>query len=143
MSVQALAIEMLRRVIWERDGGRCGICGESVAFAGMEIDHIIPVSMRGDHSLANLQAAHRICNVRKGGKNRLPREQPATTVVASPVGRLTTNPGLTAKEVAERLRVKVITVQRWLAAGKLRGSKLPSGEWRIPAVEVERLERGG
>jgi excisionase family DNA binding protein len=49
---------------------------------------------------------------------------------------------LTAKEVAERLRVKVITVQRWLAAGKLRGSKLPSGEWRIPAVEVERLEGG-
>lgn len=49
---------------------------------------------------------------------------------------------LTPREAAERLRVKVITVQRWLAAGKLRGSKLPSGEWRIPAAEVERLERG-
>jgi excisionase family DNA binding protein len=51
---------------------------------------------------------------------------------------------LTTKEVADRLRVKVITVQRWLHAGKLRGTKLPGrGGWRIPASEIERMERGG
>lgn len=50
---------------------------------------------------------------------------------------------LTAKEVAERLRVKVITVQRWLHAGKMRGTKLPGAAgWRIPVDEVERMERG-
>ena len=50
---------------------------------------------------------------------------------------------LTTKEVAERLRVNVITVQRWLARGDLKGTKLPGrGGWRVPASEVERMERG-
>lgn len=51
---------------------------------------------------------------------------------------------LTTREVAARLRVKIITVQRWLHAGKLKGTKLPGprGEWRVPASEVERMERG-
>lgn len=49
---------------------------------------------------------------------------------------------LTTHEVAERLRVKLITVQRWLKRGKLRGTKLPGGEWRVPSSEVERMERG-
>lgn len=50
---------------------------------------------------------------------------------------------LTTKEVADRLRVKVITVQRWLHAGKLRGTKLPGrGGWRVPVDEIERMERG-
>ena len=50
---------------------------------------------------------------------------------------------LTTAEVAERLRVKVITVQRWLHAGKLRGTKLPGAAgWRVPVNEVERIERG-
>lgn len=51
---------------------------------------------------------------------------------------------LTTQEVAERLRVRVITVQRWLHAGKLKGTKLPGrAGWRVPVEEVERMERGG
>lgn len=50
---------------------------------------------------------------------------------------------LTTKEVADRLRVEVITVQRWLHAGKLKGTKLPGrAGWRVPVSEVERMERG-
>ncbi len=50
---------------------------------------------------------------------------------------------LTTAEVAQRLRVKIITVQRWLHAGKLRGTKLPGAAgWRIPFDDVERIERG-
>ena len=50
---------------------------------------------------------------------------------------------LTSKQVAERLQVTVITVQRWLHAGKLRGTKLPGkAGWRVPESEVERLLRG-
>ena len=50
---------------------------------------------------------------------------------------------LTSKQVAERLQVKVITVQRWLHAGKLAGTKLPGkAGWRVPESEVERLLRG-
>lgn len=50
---------------------------------------------------------------------------------------------LTTEEVARRLRVKVITVQRWLHAGKMKGTKLPGrAGWRVPVSEVERMERG-
>lgn len=50
---------------------------------------------------------------------------------------------LTSQQVAERLQVKVITVQRWLHDGKMRGTKLPGkAGWRVPVEEVERMERG-
>ena len=39
--------------------------------------------------------------------------------------------------------MKMITVQRWLAAGKIRGFRLGGkGDWRIEEAEVERVERG-
>jgi len=47
---------------------------------------------------------------------------------------------LTRKEVAKRLRVHERTVERWLAKGDLKGSKLGTGKtalWRIPTKEVE------
>lgn len=50
---------------------------------------------------------------------------------------------LTAQQVADRLQVKVTTVQRWLARGELRGTKLPGrAGWRVSVEEVERMERG-
>jgi excisionase family DNA binding protein len=50
---------------------------------------------------------------------------------------------LTTQQVAARLQVHVITVQRWLRDGKLKGTKLPGkAGWRIPIAEVERIERG-
>lgn len=50
---------------------------------------------------------------------------------------------LTTEQVAERLQLHVITVQRWLRDGKLKGTKLPGkAGWRVPVSEVERMERG-
>lgn len=50
---------------------------------------------------------------------------------------------LTTQQAATRLMVKVITVQRWLHAGKLHGAKLPGrAGWRIPVSEVERMLKG-
>jgi excisionase family DNA binding protein len=47
---------------------------------------------------------------------------------------------LTVREVAERLKVKPVTVQRWLRAGTLRGTLLSDRMgWRVPAAEVDRL----
>jgi excisionase family DNA binding protein len=51
---------------------------------------------------------------------------------------------LTVKQVAQELQIGQVTVLRWLRSGKLAGVK-PGGTrigWRIPASEVERLERG-
>lgn len=55
--------------IFERDHGTCQICGLPVSVnAGREgrwsgtIDHIIPLSLGGEHSMNNCQLAHRVCN---------------------------------------------------------------------------------
>ncbi len=59
--------------IYERDNGVCQICGMPVPFEkGCDdnwdgtIDHIIPLSKGGEHSMENCQLAHRICNSLKG-----------------------------------------------------------------------------
>lgn len=59
--------------VFERDGWICQLCGEPVDQAakhpdlmGPSLDHVIPLIAGGDHSRANSQLAHWICNVRKG-----------------------------------------------------------------------------
>lgn len=55
-------------VIRERSGGKCGICGKSVALADQSLDHITPLARGGTHEPANVQLARRSCNSRKGAK---------------------------------------------------------------------------
>lgn len=60
----------LRRTIWDRDSGICGICGDPVTFdPDMHIDRIV-AAIRGYSDLTNLQATHGACNLRKGGRER-------------------------------------------------------------------------
>lgn len=51
---------------------------------------------------------------------------------------------LTTAEVAERLRVTVPIVRKWLRAGLLRGVQLPSRRagWRVPESELDRFMAG-
>ncbi|MET7795654.1 HNH endonuclease [Streptomyces decoyicus] len=60
-----------------RDGWRCGLCGSPVdpelAWPhplSASVDHVVPLSRGGEHSMANVQSAHLGCNSRKG--HRLP-----------------------------------------------------------------------
>lgn len=62
-------------VVFERDGWSCRICGDPVKRGcphldplAPTIDHIIPVSKGGPHTMANVQCAHRVCNTRKNNK---------------------------------------------------------------------------
>lgn len=55
-------------VLYERDEGRCGICGEPVGRDDFQVDHIVPISRGGEHSYANTQIAHRFCNQSKGAR---------------------------------------------------------------------------
>jgi 5-methylcytosine-specific restriction endonuclease McrA len=56
----------------QRDAGRCGICRRLVrAKSGAmraSIDHIIPLSKGGTHTLDNVQLAHYHCNLSKGNR---------------------------------------------------------------------------
>lgn len=55
--------------IYKRDHGICKICGLPVIYDkhadnnwSGTIDHIVPVSLGGEHSMNNCQLAHRLCN---------------------------------------------------------------------------------
>lgn len=52
---------------------------------------------------------------------------------------------LTVKQAAALLQVHIVTVQRWLRGGQIKGVRLGGTKagWRIPESEVERLLRGG
>lgn len=59
--------------VYERDGWRCGLCGGRVPKSkryphpkSASLDHIVPVSLGGTHTLANVQLAHWECNRLKG-----------------------------------------------------------------------------
>lgn len=61
--------------VFERDGWSCGICGEAVEPncewpdpLSPSLDHIVPLSKGGAHSLENVQLAHLGCNVSKGDR---------------------------------------------------------------------------
>lgn len=55
-------------VVYQRDEGICGICGDPVDLKLFEIDHVIPIARGGPHLYTNVQIAHPICNRRKGAK---------------------------------------------------------------------------
>jgi excisionase family DNA binding protein len=48
---------------------------------------------------------------------------------------------LTTVEAARMLRVGVSTLTRWVRLGQMRAVRLPSGHYRIPREEVEKLLR--
>lgn len=61
--------------IFERDGWLCGICSSLIpkdakwpSPLSASIDHIIPLSLGGEHSYKNIQSSHLVCNMRKGAK---------------------------------------------------------------------------
>jgi hypothetical protein len=57
--------EAVRSEVWRRDGGRCVNCGSN---NNLQFDHIIPVTLGGATSVANLQLLCQPCNASKGKK---------------------------------------------------------------------------
>ena len=74
--------------IYDRDGGRCGLCAAEMKKKGAHIEHIVPkvfvyFDVRNGkaedgtrfksrlHKLDNLQAAHTYCNKRKGNTSQV------------------------------------------------------------------------
>lgn len=71
-----------RTKVFERDGWRCGLCGQSVPKGlavphpkAATLDHIVPIAAGGTHGYANVQLAHFLCNSRKSDRVAGPGEQ--------------------------------------------------------------------
>lgn len=72
---------VVRRVVFDRDKWRCGLCGRKVKKHlkhpnpwSVSLDHLLPLSKGGAHSYANVQCAHLQCNIDKkngGGGEQL------------------------------------------------------------------------
>lgn len=81
-------VALTRLILRERDGDRCGRCGELIDFArggmdpaGPTLGHIIPAVDGGSDELANLRLEHRACNLSAGARPTPPRAS-----LAQPVG---------------------------------------------------------
>lgn len=57
-----------RTRIYERDRGKCGICGKAVKREEASVDHIVPLSKGGEHSYANTRLSHIRCNLVRGNR---------------------------------------------------------------------------
>lgn len=64
------------REIFDRDGWVCGLCQDPIPTGvpkrhplSASLDHIVPLSLGGPHTHDNVQAAHLICNGRKGNRS--------------------------------------------------------------------------
>lgn len=63
--------------VFERDGWYCHICRKRIDRTlawpdpmAAQLDHLVPVSLGGEHTLANVAAAHAFCNGSKGARPR-------------------------------------------------------------------------
>jgi 5-methylcytosine-specific restriction endonuclease McrA len=55
------------QIVFDRDQGICGICILPIE-GDFHVDHVIPLSKGGEHSYANTQSAHPLCNMQKKDK---------------------------------------------------------------------------
>ena len=73
----------------------CAICGQPIDYdlppddpLSFTVDEIVPVSLGGSpYDMANVQAAHRICNIRRGNRSMESLKDPASRF--KPVNDLT------------------------------------------------------
>lgn len=75
LTADLLMDEIIDHEVFERDRWICQLCGEPVSPEcrwpdplSPSIDHIVPLSMGGEHSIDNVQLAHLGCNSRKGNR---------------------------------------------------------------------------
>ena len=51
--------------VYERDRYRCHVCGRLVPARERSLDHLVPLSRGGAHSLSNVALAHKRCNFKR------------------------------------------------------------------------------
>ena len=65
--------KVMRSLVFERDRGRCHLCGKKVPARRWHLDHLIPLAKGGAHSYKNVAVSCARCNLKKG-VGRLPTQ---------------------------------------------------------------------
>lgn len=75
--LEAFVEDVDLQLVWQRDEGVCQICNLRIDpdlkwphKMSKTLDHIVPLSKNGEHSYANVQLAHAVCNSRKNNFTR-------------------------------------------------------------------------
>jgi len=68
MKAGATVERVYRAIVFERDQGRCHLCGKKVNPKKWHLDHIIPLARGGEHSCQNVAVSCAKCNLSKGIK---------------------------------------------------------------------------
>lgn len=73
--IKATAEKFTKQQVLDKTNGNCGICGKYIDLTlkrpdmnSFSVDHILPLSKNGSHTLDNVQAAHLLCNCLKQAK---------------------------------------------------------------------------
>lgn len=74
--IKSVTIEPVKVMqVYERDNWTCGICGDPIDPSlkwpnpkSVSLDHIIPISRGGEHSMKNTRASHLGCNIGRGNR---------------------------------------------------------------------------
>ncbi|MEU7066903.1 HNH endonuclease signature motif containing protein [Streptomyces sp. NPDC046161] len=89
-----------RATVFERDDWRCHLCGFNVLRAAVDayhpasptLDHVVPLSLGGDHTMDNLRTAHASCNSTKGNRTYLTQISPPKEAPGEGIGVAITSP---------------------------------------------------
>lgn len=66
---RAAHVEPVSRVaVFTRDGGRCHVCGKKANPKKWHLDHLIPLSLGGEHSYKNVAVSCPTCNLQRGNR---------------------------------------------------------------------------
>lgn len=66
-AAERAAVDLVDRgYIIERDQGICHICKKKVPSSQIHLDHLVPISKGGSHTVENLRVAHARCNMIRG-----------------------------------------------------------------------------
>lgn len=57
-----------RLELLEACGRVCYLCGQYLSVHDLTVDHVVPLSRGGSHTLENIKPAHKVCNSRKGDR---------------------------------------------------------------------------
>lgn len=57
--------DIRRQDVFQRDGGKCHICGKRCDPKDWHLDHLVPLSLGGLHAYSNVAVSHPMCNQRR------------------------------------------------------------------------------